>query len=216
MKFLCLTDLHDNSAAMRRILADAGAVDSILLGGDITNFGSPDDARRVVEQLQADGTPLLAIGGNCDSAQIDQRLDELGVLLHGRGVIVEGIGIQGLSAIPPWRPKMYQFSEEQLAQALQSGYAQIAGADHHVILAHVPPHGCKVDRTYFLQHVGSRALRQFIEQTQPALVICGHVHEARGIDQLGRTRVVNCGAASSGYYAMAEVSDTVQVEIRKA
>ena len=216
MRLLCITDMHDNGAALRRILAEARAADIILLGGDITNFGSPADAQRLLREAQAGGTPVLAVGGNCDSAQIDRRLEELGVLLHGRGVIQQGVGIQGLSGIPPWRPKMYQFTEEELAQALQAGYAQLAGAEHHAILAHVPPHGGQLDRTYFFQHVGSRALRQFIDRTQPELVICGHVHEARGIEQLGRTTVVNCGAAASGYYALAKVGDEVKVELRRA
>jgi hypothetical protein len=216
MRLLCITDLHGNAAILHHILADAGGADIILLGGDITNFGPPEEAERLLRQLQAVGLPLLAVGGNCDSPQIDRRLEQLGVLLHGRGVIHQGVGIQGLSAIPPWRPRMYQFSEEELAQALESGYAQLAGAEQHVILAHAPPHGSKLDRTYFFQHVGSRALRQFIERTQPALVICGHVHEARGIDPLGRTTVVNCGPAASGYYALAEVGAEVKVELRRA
>jgi uncharacterized protein len=65
------------------------------------------------------------------------------------------------------------------------------------------------------QHVGSAALRAFIERTQPALVISGHVHEARGTDQIGPTIAVNCGPAVKGFYAIIELTDKVNVELRR-
>jgi hypothetical protein len=47
-------------------------------------------------------------------------------------------------------------------------------------------------------HVGSRAIRQFIERHQPPLVLSGHIHESPRIscsyrDAIGRTVVVNPG-----------------------
>ena len=43
-----------------------------------------------------------------------------------------------------------------------------------------------------------------------------HIHEARGVDQIGNTKIVNCGPARSGYYAVAEVNDAdVQIELKK-
>ena len=216
MKLLCITDLHGSRSALERILAHAPAAEMILLGGDLTSFGSPEDAEKTVRQAQASGTTVLAVAGNCDSAEIDRRLVELDVSLQGRGVIHQGVGLHGLSAIPPWRREMYQFTEEELAELLQAGYAQIAGAEHHVVLSHPPPHGGKLDRAGPLRHVGSKALRTFIQQTRPALVVCGHMHESRGIEQLGGTTAVNCGPAAAGYYATAEVDDEVKVELRSA
>jgi len=213
MRLLCITDLHGRHAALERILAGAGEVDLLLLGGDITSFGSPEDAQQIVRLAQASAPAVLAVAGNCDSPGIDTRLDELGVGLHGRGVIREGIGLQGLSAMPPWLPRMYHFTEDELAGFLQAGYAQIAGAEQHVVLSHCPPRGGRLDRTRLLQHVGSQALRTFIQQTHPALVVCGHVHEARGIENLGPTTIVNCGPAAAGYYATAEIGDQVNVEL---
>ena len=216
MKLLCLTDLHGSGAMLQRIFAAAKTADTILLGGDLTNFGTPEDAEKIVQQAQTLGAPVLAVAGNCDSAKIDQRLVKLAVSLHARGIVREGVGVHGLSAIPPWRGGMHQFTEEQLAAALRAGYAAIAGAKHHVVLAHVPPHGSKMDRTFIFQHVGSLALRSFIEKTQPELVICGHVHEAHGTETLGRTLVVNCGPAARGYYALAEVGEEIKVQLCKA
>ena len=256
MKLLGITDLHDSPAALARILAGAGPIDAVLLGGDITNFGSPADAERLVRQAQAAGAPVLAVAGNCDSAEIDRRLAELGVSLFARGVILQDVALHGLSAMPPWHQTMYHFSEDELAEHLQAGYAQIMaktasapeegagtscrndptnrpccawcpsvpGASHmtsltgfsHIVLSHPPPRDGKLDPVFSGRHAGSTALRAFIERAQPALVVCGHIHEGRGIDTLGQTTVVNCGPAAAGSYALIELGDDLRVELRKA
>jgi uncharacterized protein len=216
MKFLCMTDLHNHGDVLNRIIDSikpGGDLDMVLLGGDITHFGTVEDVERLVSYAQKAGAPVFAVAGNCDSMEIERRLVELGVSLHGRGFVQNGVGIHGLSGIPPWMGNMYQFTEEELAHALQTGYAQVAEAQHHVLLAHVPPHGCKLDRTFYGQHVGSKSLREFIEETKPELVLCGHIHEGRGIDRLGPTTIVNCGAAKDGFYALAESGAEVKVAI---
>ncbi len=216
MRIACITDLHGRRAALGRILADAGAVDAVLLGGDITNFGSPIDADRVIELTRAKVSTVLAVAGNCDSAAIDRRLVELGVSLHGRGVLIRAVGLFGLSATPPWNKGMYQLTEAALAAALRAGHAQVRQAAQHVLLAHVPPYNTRLDRTLFWSHAGSSALRTFIEEAQPGLVLCGHIHEARGIDRLGATVAVNCGHGARGAYAIAEVEQQIRVELRSA
>ena len=216
MELLCISDLHGSLAALGRILAAAGPCDTILLGGDITNFGSPAEAEKLVRIAQARRQTVLAVAGNCDSRQIERRLVDLDVSLHRRGLIDGDVGLHGLSAMPPWQTTMYHFTEDELSEALQAGYAQIAGAKHHVVLSHCPPHGGRLDRTFAGRHVGSQALRAFVERTRPALVVCGHIHESRGVDRLGPTTVVNCGPAAAGFYAVAEVGSEVHVELRQA
>lgn len=240
MRIACITDLHGATAALERTLDHAGPVDAVLLGGDITDFGSPIDAQRAVEVAQRKAPLVLAVVGNTDSAAIQQRLVELRVSFHGRGILLrsgEGLqrdvqtseasetsgvsgagplGLHGLSGIPPWKRGMYGLGEEELAAALESGYAQIAGCRQHILLAHVPPHGLRLDLTYSGVHAGSHAVRAFVEERQPALVLCGHVHEARGIEKLGRTTVVNCGRGGMGEYALVEAAEEVRVELREA
>jgi hypothetical protein len=218
MQLVCITDLHGRLEALQRILADAGRPEVVLLGGDLTNFGSPKDVDRVIQVVQQAAPALvLAVAGNCDSAAIDQRLDELGVGLHGRGRTCGNVGIHGLSGIPPWKRGMYQLSEEELDAALQAGYAATRDARQHVLLAHVPPRGTRLDRTFFWTHAGSAAVRSFVDRVQPTLVFCGHIHEGRGIETVGATTVCNCGFGGHGEYAMAELAvDAVRVSLRSA
>jgi uncharacterized protein len=215
MKLLCVTDIHNRLESFQNIINDARPIDLILLGGDLTNFGTPADVEKVVHIAQSINSPVLAVAGNCDSAAIDGRLAELGVSAAGRGVVVKDIGVHGISGATPWHRGMYEFTEEELALLLQSGYEQIEHARWHIVLSHVPPRGLKLDRNHFFQHVGSVALREFVERTQPALVVCGHIHESRGVDMLGDSIVVNCGPAGSGFYAVAELGEEVHVELRR-
>lgn len=214
MKLLCITDLHGDHKMLERILLDAGPVDLVLLGGDITHFGTPNVAEAVVRRLERDGTKVLAVAGNCDSQTIDQRLIELGVSLFGRGVQFRQVGFHGVSAMPPWHGTMYELTEEQIANALCDGDAQLNSAANRVLLSHSPPYDTSLDRTRHGDHVGSTAVRQFIDRRQPALVVCGHIHEARGIDRLGETQIVNCGAAYRGNYALAELHTDFEVHLR--
>jgi len=216
MRLLAITDLHDKRDIFDRVLAAAGPVDVVLLGGDLTTFGTPADADRILQMAAGGGAQVFAVAGNCDSAAIDQMLVRRGVSLHSRGVILGEMGIHGLSAMPPWRTGMYQFTEAELAEGLQTGYAQIAGAKVHVVLSHAPPRNGLVDRTHFGRNVGSTALREFIDRLQPRLVLCGHIHEGRGSEQLGQTTVVNCGPGAAGSYALVELSDRLSVELRQA
>ena len=244
MRLVCVTDLHGALASLERILAHAGDVAAVLLGGDITHFGSPIDAQRAVEIAQRKAPLVRAVVGNTDSAEIEQRLADLGVAFHGRGILLpcgqaaprnaqtpaetsevsktsevcrgDSVGLHGLSGIPPWKRGMYGLSEEELAAALASGYAQIAGCRQHILLAHVPPHGLGLDRTFSGVHAGSHAVREFVEKRQPALVLCGHIHEARGIQKLGSSTIVNCGHGAVGEFAMVEAAEEVRVELREA
>ena len=42
--------------------------------------------------------------------------------------------------------------------------------------------------------VGSHAIRESIEEVQPVVALCGHIHESRATSKLGRTVVVNPGS----------------------
>jgi Icc-related predicted phosphoesterase len=214
MKLLAITDLHGDAAMLSRILEDAGSVDVVLLGGDITHFGTPNAAEALVRRVRAACPCVLAVAGNCDSATIDRRLEELGVSLFRRGVRCGGVGFYGVSAMPPWTGSMYEVTEDEIGAALRTGRNQVSQAKSEVVLSHPPPRDTPLDLTRTGAHVGSTAVRWFIEEAQPALVVCGHIHEARGIATLGATTVVNCGAAHHGLFAVAEMVPELRVELR--
>jgi Icc-related predicted phosphoesterase len=216
MRVLCITDLHGRVAALDRIAQDAGEADVLLLGGDITDFGTPNVAEQLVRRAQQLGDTVFAVAGNCDSKAIDDRLTEIGVSLFGRGIVHQGVGFCGVSAMPPWMGNMYELTEAEIAEVLRKGHGQLTTRDQDVLLSHTPPRGTKLDETRTGDHVGSSSVREFIEFARPALVVCGHIHESRGIDRIGPATIVNCGPAYRGHYAVAEVNTEVTVELRTA
>ncbi len=67
-----------------------------------------------------------------------------------------------------------------------------------IYAVHTPPDGTNLDQIYAGAHVGSFAVRLFIEQHQPYLTLHGHVHETVAVsgnykDQIGNTLCLTSG-----------------------
>jgi hypothetical protein len=214
MKIAYLVDVHDRFDAVPRALALIGAVDLLIVGGDITTGGTPDDAARAIEEWRPLAPNLLALAGNMDSPAIDARLAELGVTLDGRGTAYGDVGVFGVSAAPvsPLRTP-YELDEDELARRIAAGFEAVKSCRVRIFCPHAPPRGTACDRLRSGEHVGSAAVRTFVESEQPDLVLCGHIHESRGTDRIGRTRVVNPGPVAGGHYAVVEVDAEVAVEL---
>jgi Icc-related predicted phosphoesterase len=143
-----------------------------------------------------------------DSPAIDERLVELGVSIDGRGVTIDNIGFFGASAAPlsPLHTP-YEVAEDELARRAERGLADVSDAALTIFCPHAPPHGTVCDRLPSGEHVGSTAVRELVEREQPDVVLCGHIHEARGRDEIGRTVVANPGPAGGSHYAVIEIGD---------
>jgi len=68
----------------------------------------------------------------------------------------------------------------------------IKGGDTVILVTHAPPYNTKVDQI-LEEHAGNKSLRKIIQEIQPALVVCGHLHECVGKDYIGKTLVINPG-----------------------
>jgi Icc-related predicted phosphoesterase len=68
---------------------------------------------------------------------------------------------------------------------------------------HCPPYRTRCDVLSSGQHIGSEALRRWVERVQPLLTLHGHIHESPRVsgafcDRLGPTTIVNPGADPAG------------------
>jgi Icc-related predicted phosphoesterase len=85
-----------------------------------------------------------------------------------------------------------------IADALDALAARTS-LDRTLFMLHSPPHGTRCDLVAAGRHVGSRAIRAFVERHQPPLVLSGHIHESPRVgggsyeDRIERTTVVNPG-----------------------
>jgi Icc-related predicted phosphoesterase len=215
MRLLCITDIHGDRRRFERILDKEPEPDVLIIGGDFTNFGTPQEAEGLLDLALLYCPAVLAVAGNCDSSDIDAMLHRRGVSLHANGKESHGAGFFGLSAMPPWRGDMYEFSEKQLDFFLSQGYDKVKSLSRLILVSHPPPYNTKVDRNSGGKHVGSTAVRTWMDKVKPVLVICGHIHEARGLDEIDNTKIVNCGPARNGYYAVAEAEGEVTIELKQ-
>jgi Icc-related predicted phosphoesterase len=214
MKIAFLVDVHDRFEAVPDAMREIGAVDLLIIGGDITTGGTPAQAARAIARWRSLAPRLLALAGNMDSPAIDARLADLGVALDGRGLDFGHIGVFGVSAAPmsPLHTP-YELSDEELERRIQAGFATVKDCRVKVFCPHAPPRDTACDRLRSGEHVGSAVIRTFVERHQPDLVLCGHIHESRSADEIGRSRVVNPGPAAAGHYAVVEINETVVVRL---
>ncbi|MCO6041148.1 metallophosphoesterase family protein [Thermococcus alcaliphilus] len=199
MRIIAVTDIHGRGNKVKELLEHIKGQepDLILIAGDITHFRGRDAAYNILKEFINFGKPFYAVMGNCDGRDVLELLEELHISLHDKRVEFNGVGIVGIggSNITPFST-IWEFSEEEIWEILTKNYQ-----DGDIVLSHVPPKNTKVDKTFVGTHAGSKSLRKFIEEKQPPLVICGHIHEAIGIDEIGETIIVNPGPLSRGHYA---------------
>lgn len=208
MKILALTDVHGVYDIAEEIVRKESP-DVLIICGDLTTVGTMREAEEAIVCFRSYVDRVFCISGNMDLPQHDELFERLGVSLNGRGVIHGSIGFFGVSAAPhsPLHTP-YEISEEEIARRMTSGYKQIAESTIKVLVSHAPPFGTKTDITHSGIHVGSMAVRDFIEEIQPDVIVCGHIHEAWGQDVIEKSRIINCGQASRGNYGVIEISES--------
>jgi len=200
MKILAISDPHGDYSKIRKMMEKAGNFDLAVVVGDITHFG-PDE--KVEELMESFDRPVLAIPGNCDQRSILKALDaSKAVNLHGKAEQIGNIrfiGLGGSNPTPFNTP--FELSEEEIEKTLEEMVCSAENADECgtiVLLTHAPPHGARDELPF--GHVGSTAIQKFVDRVD--LIVCGHIHEAKGLEQVGKTIVVNPGEASKGSCAL--------------
>ncbi len=217
-------DIHGEIANLERI-PELEQAQGVIVSGDLTTRGGVAEARRVMEAFEARNPRLLAQIGNMDTPEIDAYLEGQGWNIHARTVELApaedglpSIGILGVGASTPTpfgTPS--EVPDSRIASWLEQAVAQARSFDLLVLVAHDPPYDTKADMLPDGRHVGSRAVREFIEREQPALCLTGHIHESRASDRIGNTVVVNPGPLFGGGYAVIRRSGTgLEMEMRRA
>ncbi len=210
MKVIAVGDIHSDTSFFPKI-GEMASADLLILNGDLTNFGGADDARKVISAASNVAPLVVAQFGNLDRPEVDDYLEESGINLHNQARLIDDslclVGIGGSNITPFSTPS--EFSEKALGHIAEHGYRQAqqlcAAANMLakkpiplILVSHTPPRGTSVDRLKSGEAAGSTAIREFIIKRRPDLCICGHIHEAAGMDMLGRTPIYNPGMAARG------------------
>jgi Icc-related predicted phosphoesterase len=231
----CDEQNHDEIA--RAFEQVEGAVDAILLAGDLTTYGELKQAELLAEILRPLELPVYAVLGNHDwhcgqAEQIAAALDDAGVQMIDRGHATQEVdgatlGIAGAkgfvggfpdSGLPDFgEPLLRQVYAETTAEveALQAGLAAIGRCDHRVALLHYAPTTTTLEgepRGIFA-FLGSDRLAAPILEHHPDLVLHGHAHVGAFEGAVGDVPVYNVAVPSltRGFYVFELGDGSVRV-----
>jgi len=218
VKLIVGSDFHGNEAMIKRFATEAikENAEAMLICGDLTNFGTPKEVSRLLSILSETGMPVLFVPGNCDPpSPIGANLENVR-LLHGKAATYGELSFIGVGGSPPTPfHTPFELSEEEIITELKRAAKNIIDYRRLILISHSPPHGTRLDRTMLHLHVGSSSIRRFIEENEPFLVFCGHIHEAKGEDKIKSTIIVNPGPAKDGDYVIALVKkNDISIEFR--
>ncbi|PIU76130.1 metallophosphoesterase [Candidatus Pacearchaeota archaeon CG06_land_8_20_14_3_00_35_12] len=199
-RILCFSDLHDSEQAiviLKKKFKKYGP-ELVVCAGDLTTFGI--DFSKTINKMNF-GVPFLIIPGNHEMPrQIESASRQFSFIqnIHNSFFIFKNLfffGIGGSNITPFNTP--FEMNEHQIKENIKKAYEKIKEKIENrklILISHTPPFKTKLDRVDS-SHVGSIAIRRFIEKFQPILNICGHIHENEELsDRIKKTRVINPGS----------------------
>jgi uncharacterized protein len=216
MIILAFADIHGDASHIQRVFKQEHHADLVLLLGDITNFGKREAAEKVVSVIDHYNVQTLGVHGNCDYDSVLEYMRERTMSLHSHCVIWNGVAFLGVGySLPCPGRTPGEISDESFSKFLASAAGELSPGFPSILVTHEPPFNTSADLAYTDEHVGSRAVREFIEQKQPLACFCGHIHEAAGLDYIGNTLILNPGPLRRGGYVWASVKDgEIEADIR--
>ena len=191
VRLLAFSDVHRDLRQAGRLADRAGEVDAVVAAGDFASVHR--GLEELIDMLAVIETPTVLVPGNNETVDALRSACEgwpAARVLHGEGTEIGGVSFFGLGGGVPVTPWDWSFdlSEEEAADRLA------ACPPGGVLVVHSPPKGC-VDGA---RRLGSEAILAAIEEKQPHLVVCGHIHEAAGEEAtVGASRVLNVGPAGA-------------------
>jgi Icc-related predicted phosphoesterase len=187
MKVLAISDLHG-------YLPEIPACDLLLLGGDYCPTRNLDQQRRFLTGEFTDwlnkipARYIVGIGGNHDFIlQEDRSINEYipWVYLQDELVEIESVRIYG----SPWTLPYFDWAFMKPEYELRDLYVNIP-KNLDILLTHGPSYR-HLDKTSGGVLSGSFSLHETIQRVKPDSHVFGHIHEAHGIMDEGKTRYYN-------------------------
>lgn len=208
MKLFVISDLHGNDFYLEKLAEHKiDKYDYVLIAGDSTN----NSTSFITELLEIFKNAYI-IPGNNENANVLEIMHRAKHYAHQkRFELKEGYSLVGFGFS---NPTPFHTPGEMNEDKIYKELRKMKIDEKTILLIHAPPYGLldKVNET----HIGSVAIRKIIEEKQPLLVFCGHLHEISGIQKLGKTIIVNVPAAENGKYCSAEITNnTIAIEFKE-
>lgn len=204
VRIAALADLHYGRSTAQGSLAPlfsqiTAAADVLVLAGDLTDYGLPDEARGLAREMtSALKIPVVAVMGNHDlesgqQHEVRQIMSDAGVVvLDGDSTEVHGIGFAGVKgfaggfgrrALGPWgEPIIKQFVQEAVSEALklESALARLR-TEQIIAVMHYSPVQATVEGEplEIYPFLGSSRLEEPLSRYPVTAVFHGHAHHGQ-------------------------------------
>jgi Icc-related predicted phosphoesterase len=221
VRIAALGDIHHGKSAVHGSLQPlfsqiTDSADILVLCGDLTDFGQPDEARALAREItSALKIPSVAVLGNHDfesgqEAEVTKILSDAGVaVLDGDTTEIHGVGFAGIKgfcggfgrrALGPWGETIIkQFVREAVDEALklESALARLR-TERLVAVLHYAPIQATVEGEplEIFPFLGCSRLEEPIGRFPVSAVFHGHAHRGRPEGRTaGNVPVYNVSAA---------------------
>jgi uncharacterized protein len=219
-------DIHASEPLRQRMERAFAAVaeesDLVLLAGDLTTHGLPEQAQVLGDACRPLDVPVVAVLGNHDHhsgfcAEIKEVLDQSGVVVLDRShTILEvgdaEVGIVGTKGFVGGFPgaEIADFGEPALrrvyqettleVEALEVGLEEISGCHKRIVLLHYAPVPDTLvgEPEPIWAFLGSGRLAGPIGAHRPDLVVHGHAHHGTPRGAIGEVPVLNVAVHVTG------------------
>ncbi|MBI2565229.1 metallophosphoesterase family protein [Candidatus Woesearchaeota archaeon] len=193
LKILAFSDIHGDQAAIDRMVkrAEQENVDLVIIAGDFSPRHAIDTAPpNLIGPFLKLGKKVLVLHGNNETeTTVDFLTDLYGVQnLHKYSLELNGIGIFGAGSadVGP-----FPINDREIFEKLEKSHNYIQQSKKKIMVTHAHPSGSLIEKFTNI-FKGSESVRKAIDKFQPNILICGHVHEAAGVEEIiGKTKVVN-------------------------
>ncbi|MBN2423093.1 metallophosphoesterase family protein [Candidatus Woesearchaeota archaeon] len=190
MKSLLFSDLHGNINFFNLIKEKSANSDIIICSGDISHMGN--DLNLLVSRLNSFKKQVLILHGN------HEQKDELRDVCNeyeNVTFIHKAVHIQGENLFMGFGGGGFSLTDPEFSLVANRFFKKqdFEKMKRLVLITHAPPFKTKLD-LIMGEHRGNKSIRQFIDEVQPHLVVCGHLHEHAGkYEKIGRSLIINPG-----------------------
>ncbi len=196
LKILAASDVHGDTKTINDLAerAEKEDVDLVVLCGDLTFHEISTD--NIIGPFAKKNKKVLIIPGNHETVATADFLATLyephAKNIHGYAVRYKDVGIFGAGGATNIGPQP-PIDEGEMYDLLKKGFDKIRYLKKKIMVTHIHPTESKMEKlSKFVP--GSDAVKKAVKTFKPDLLLCGHVHEAEGLEEkIGDTTVINVG-----------------------
>jgi Icc-related predicted phosphoesterase len=202
MKFTTISDTHGKHNYLQ-----LPAGDVLIHAGDVSSMGKEYEVLNFLDWFaKQDYEYKIFIAGNHDfyfermpDADIQNIIPKNVIYLNDSGVTINGINIWG-SPISPW---FYDWAFNRHRGEPIKKHWDMIPSNTDILITHGPVFGI-LDYTNSGMRVGCEDLLVKVQEVKPKFHICGHIHEAYGMQEKDGTTFINASVLNEKYVLVNE------------